>query len=273
MIYYRKLIAGMEELQMAKRFTDSEKWEDAWFQELESKHKLFWFYLLDKCDHAGVWKVNFRTASFFTDSNLEYEETIQVFKLRITEISNEYWLINKFVKYQYNKEIGELNVNNKVHLSVLNKLNNFIQFKPLVSPLLGIKDKDKDKAIDKDKDKPTDKDIVIYKDDNTIESKWYDWFCESWVLNSLEHRKKKSYLRSLTKSAQDSLKVILKDFTKDDVRKAIVGLMVQRSFPNQQEFANDPTHLLKDDGVFIGKYLGAFESKDREIYGKLKKFE
>jgi len=146
---------------MAKRFTDSEKWEDAWFQELESKHKLFWFYLLDKCDHAGVWKVNFRTASFFTDSNLEYEETIQVFKLRITEISNEYWLINKFIKYQYNKEIGELNVNNKVHLSVLNKLNNFIQFKPLVSTLLGTKDKNK--AIDKDKD------IVIHKEDSKIE--------------------------------------------------------------------------------------------------------
>ena len=53
----------------------------------------------------------------------------------------------------------------------------------------------------------------------------------------------------------------------------MVGLMIQRSFPNKQEFANDPTHLLKDDGVFIGKYLGAFESKDREIYGKLKKFE
>ena len=113
-------------------------------------------------------------------------------------------------------------------------------------------------------------------DDNSadaIESKWYDWFCESFVLNSLEHRKKKSYLRSLTKSAQDSLKVILKDFTQDDVKKAIVGLMIQRSFPNQQEFANDPTHLLKDDGVFIGKYLGAYESGDREIYGKIKKFE
>ena len=108
---------------------------------------------------------------------------------------------------------------------------------------------------------------------DAIESKWYDWFCESFVLNSLEHRKKKSYLRSLTKSAQDSLKVILKDFTQDDVKKAIVGLMIQRSFPNQQEFANDPTHLLKDDGVFIGKYLGAYESGDREIYGKIKKFE
>ena len=81
------------------------------------------------------------------------------------------------------------------------------------------------------------------------------------------------WIRSLTKSAQDSLKVILKDFTQEDVKKAIVGLMIQKSFPNQQEFANDPTHLLKDDGVFIGKYLGAFESADREIYGKIKKFE
>lgn len=105
------------------------------------------------------------------------------------------------------------------------------------------------------------------------DAKWYDWFCESWVANSLEHKKKKSYLRTLTRSAQDSLKVILKDFTKEDVKKAIVGLMIQKSFPNQQEFANEPTHLLKDEGVFIGKYLAAYEANDREIYGKIKKFE
>ncbi len=53
----------------------------------------------------------------------------------------------------------------------------------------------------------------------------------------------------------------------------MVGLMIQKSFPNQQELANDPTHLLKDDGVFISKYIGAYDSVDREIYGKIKKFE
>jgi len=41
---------------MAKRFTASEKWEDLWFSELSNKYKLFWIYLLDKCDNAGVWE-------------------------------------------------------------------------------------------------------------------------------------------------------------------------------------------------------------------------
>ena len=133
----------------------------------------------------------------------------------------------------------------------------------------------REQQLNNDNNDNNDKQIkdVVEEVSNADGSKWYDWFCTSWNLNSLEHRKKKSYLRSLTKSAQGSLKVILEDFTQEDVKKAMVGLMVQKSFPNQQELANDPTHLLKDDGVFIGKYSAAFESADREIYGKVKKFE
>ena len=137
---------------MAKRFTDSEKWKDAWFMDLPSKYKLFWLYLLDECNHAGVWKVNFKVSIFYIGENLEYSEVKRILKSRITILNDEYWYINKFIKYQYNLEIEDLNYKNKVHLSVLKILNSYDEFKHLCSPLIGAKDKDKDKDIVKKED-------------------------------------------------------------------------------------------------------------------------
>lgn len=132
---------------MAKRFTDNEKWKDAWFMDLQAKYKLFWLYLLDECNHAGVWKVNFKVASFYIGDHLEYSEVVRVLKERITILDDNYWYIKKFIKYQYKCEIQELNIKNKAHLSVIKLLNEYKQFKPLTRPLLGVKDKDKDKDI------------------------------------------------------------------------------------------------------------------------------
>ena len=65
---------------MAKRFTDSEKWKDAWFMDLPSKYKLFWLYLLDECNHAGIWKVNFKISTFYIGEHLEYSEVKRLLK-------------------------------------------------------------------------------------------------------------------------------------------------------------------------------------------------
>jgi hypothetical protein len=48
---------------MAKRFTDSEKWNRPWFRKLPTKYKLLWLYILDHCDMSGVWYVDFELAS------------------------------------------------------------------------------------------------------------------------------------------------------------------------------------------------------------------
>lgn len=90
---------------MAKRFTDSAKWDDPWFAELPSKYKLFWIYLLDECDHAGVWKVNFRKAQFMIGESLEQAEVLRYINDRVQKIDEQYWLILKFVNFQY----GSLN--------------------------------------------------------------------------------------------------------------------------------------------------------------------
>jgi hypothetical protein len=144
---------------MAKRFTDSSKWVDPWFNDLPNKYKLFYLYLIDTCDHAGVWKVNFKLAQFMVGESLEPSEVKRILDSRVRFLSDEYWFIEKFIAFQY----GTIN-NDKLSLSILKILNKFnlqdvIEHyhqgasKPLGSPYVGGKDKSKDKSKDKDKSK------------------------------------------------------------------------------------------------------------------------
>lgn len=136
---------------MAKRFTDSGKWDDPWFAELPSKYKLFYLYLLDECDHAGIWKVNFRKAQFMVGESLEPSEVMRYMGDRIRRIDDAYWFVTKFIRFQY----GMLR-NDRMSLSALsilekhgltNIINDFYEGakKEHGSPLVGVKDKDKDK--------------------------------------------------------------------------------------------------------------------------------
>jgi len=145
---------------MAKRLTDSAKWDDPWFAELPSKYKLFYIYLLDECDHAGIWKVNFRKANFMIGETLEQAEVLRYMSDRVKRVDEAYWLVSKFIKFQY----GSLK-NDKVGLSALailkkHGLSEFIDAskeaptKPLASPYQGAKDKDKvmDMILDKEEE-------------------------------------------------------------------------------------------------------------------------
>jgi hypothetical protein len=85
---------------MAKRLTDSTKWNDSWFTNLPMDIKLVWIYLLDTCDHAGVYKTNIRLLKFQTGSERTEEELIEFFKERIY-ITGDKWFIPKFVTFQY----------------------------------------------------------------------------------------------------------------------------------------------------------------------------
>lgn len=138
---------------MAKRMTDTNKWRKPFIRGLEGPYKLFWFYLLDDCDHAGIWIVDMEVAEIRTGESLNIEEAKKIFKDRIYIFDNgERWFIPDFVEFQY----GELKEVNRAHNSVINtlkKYNLLNKNKGLISPLQGIKEKDKLKDKEKDKEK------------------------------------------------------------------------------------------------------------------------
>ena len=145
---------------MAKRFTDTDKWKKKWIRELSPEMKLFWFYLLDNCDHAGIWEVDIKLAAFQIEVELDESEILNTFNRKIVPFKPGKWFVPKFIVYQY----GELNKSNRAHLSVIKILTKYGLYKGLneveqgaYKSLEGAKDKDKDKELDKVKDKDKDK--------------------------------------------------------------------------------------------------------------------
>lgn len=137
---------------MAKRFTDSEKWKKPFIKKLPMQYKLLWFYILDDCNHAGIWQIDLEIASLRIGYNFKLNEVLTEFgeKVKVFD-KDEKWFIEDFIEFQY----GELSKKNRAHNSVIALLNKYslLKNKPLTSPLQGDKDKDKDKEKDKDKDK------------------------------------------------------------------------------------------------------------------------
>jgi len=106
---------------VAKRFTDTGKWKKKWIRELNPDMKLFWFYLLDNCDHAGIWEVDIDLASFQVGVKLDEARILKVFNRKIVPFKDGKWFVPKFIEYQY----GELNENVNAHKSVIKILKKY----------------------------------------------------------------------------------------------------------------------------------------------------
>lgn len=133
---------------MPKRYTDTDKWEDPWFSELDNDSKIIWFYLLDRCNHAGIWKINFKHLKYFCNTDKTEDEIREVFAGRFYEFDDK-WFFPKFLKFQYPKG---LHSNKPAIISVRNCLLSY-NLSEIINQLL-----------------PNNYDIVkdIYKDkDNT----------------------------------------------------------------------------------------------------------
>jgi hypothetical protein len=130
---------------MAKRMTDTDKWKKPFMKTLPVEYKLFWLYLLDECDHSGIWHMELDLAELRLGIKLSPQKIRGFFKERIVEFDNgTKWFLPDFISFQY----GELDMNNRAHKSVVDRLLKYnlpAKIKGVACPLQGAKDKDKDK--------------------------------------------------------------------------------------------------------------------------------
>ena len=129
---------------MAKRFIDTKIWDKAWFRRLTPKNKLFWIYLLTKCDHAGIWDADWEAAEFLIGEWVNFDELPSEITDKMEYIKgDDQYFIPKFIEFQY----GVLKANSKPHLSVIKRLTDKGLMKGIESVSITLKDKDKDKVL------------------------------------------------------------------------------------------------------------------------------
>lgn len=82
-----------------KRFTDTEKWRDPWYRELPPRLKCLWQFFCDTCDHAGVFQIDWKLASFEIGERVTVKD-LEVFGDRLQLLPSGRYLIRKYVKFQ-----------------------------------------------------------------------------------------------------------------------------------------------------------------------------
>lgn len=82
------------------RFTESDKWLDPWFQQLSPEPKLFYLYLLDTVDHAGVWEENWRMAEFLIGQELDQHTILEELETRVFRLGEDKLYLPKFIAFQ-----------------------------------------------------------------------------------------------------------------------------------------------------------------------------
>lgn len=128
---------------MAKRLTDTDKWKKPFIKSLPPEYKLLWLYLIDDCDIAGIWQVDFEVAELRLGIKLSQEKALRFFKEKIVAFDNgTKWFVQDFISFQY----GNLTDKNKMYNPVNLILSKYKMGH--LSPINGVKDKDKDKDKD-----------------------------------------------------------------------------------------------------------------------------
>lgn len=87
---------------MTRRFTCTEKWDDVWFSELTTSMKLCWLYIVDRCNHAGIFRPNLKAMVFYCDLPpiTTKEDILNVLDEEIVIIGED-WFLPGFIKFQY----------------------------------------------------------------------------------------------------------------------------------------------------------------------------
>lgn len=170
---------------VAKRFTDTDKWKRPFFYSMTDKQKLAWIYLLDDCDHRGVWLANFKRISFDIGVEIDEPTLASWFGSHLVKFDEDKYFIPAFVEFQY----GKLNEDSRVHRGIIEFLRSSMDtlIEPYARSMLTLKDKDKEqdkdiaKAMDKEKAKAQNQEQD--KDQNKEPKQWQSSFMNSREVN------------------------------------------------------------------------------------------
>ena len=193
---------------MAKRFTDTDKWKKGFMKSLSTKYKLLWLYIVDDCNHAGVWETDFEVASIRIGSKISENEAIKHFAEQIRIFDNgDKWFIPKFIDFQY----GQLNSNIRPHQAVINLIEKYDLYS--IKGVDNIDTSDSPKTSLKRFKKPTTEEIQSYCTErkNNVDSMKFFNFYESngWKVGKNAMKDWKASIRtwesnSINKSNSDS---------------------------------------------------------------------
>ena len=190
---------------MAKRFTDTDKWKKPFIRSMKAPYKLLWLYILDECDHAGIWQVDFDVAQIKIGEKLNKETALIFFKGRVLELNDgDKWFVYDFIEFQY----GILNPANRAHNSVINILSKYkidLENKPLISPLQGAMDMDMVKDKVKDKYSPANFLISLGFDDKLV-SEWFEVRKKKSLTNT--ETAMNEFVNEVTKTNKDKNEVL-----------------------------------------------------------------
>ena len=143
-----------------KRFIDSDIWKKRWWRNLPPKMKLFYFYMLTQCDHAGMYDVDLELAEFQIGMPVKQSDVDKYLKNHIEIIKEDKWFLRKFVDFQY----GQLRDTNNAHISVIKILNkygiNLAANEELTSSCSADQDKEQEQNMVKEKEKEMDTSIL-----------------------------------------------------------------------------------------------------------------
>lgn len=150
-----------------KRFTDTDIWKKQWFQDLEPKNKIVWFYLKDTCDSVGVWSVNKRLAEFQIGEKVNWDKFLKACNNNIKIVSDDKWWITNFCIFQYG-ELSEKSSSKPIisYIKLLKKHNLWIGY---------VKGIEEGMVTLQEKEKEQDKEKVKEKDPGKLKSKYGEY--------------------------------------------------------------------------------------------------
>lgn len=113
---------------MAKRLSESTRWDDPWYRTLPLHLRNFWDFLCVRPDAAGVWKPDWEAIGFYVSKEINPKTVLDSLndgKDRINVLTNGYWQVIEWVKFQMGVDLNEKVGQHKATIALIEKYRDY----------------------------------------------------------------------------------------------------------------------------------------------------